>query len=137
MPQAISLLTDGDLTGRIINVFYRAYDELGYGFVEKVYANTLAIELACAGIAFEREVPVDVYYKGQKVGHYRADFVIERRIVLELKACRAVDDADRRQLLNYLRATSLELGLLLHFGPKPAFKRLIFENRRKHALPRR
>src|SRR3954462_10504309 len=86
------MLIDGDITGLIINAFYKVYDELGYGFLESVYANALAIELTRLGLSFVREAQVDVFYKGIKVGHYRADFVIEGRVVLELKACRAIDE---------------------------------------------
>ena len=99
-----------------------------------MYRNALAYELEKRGVACAREVPVEVWYKGQKIGHFRADLVVEQCIVLEVKASKSVDDADRRQLLNYLRATQLELGLLLHFGPKAAFQRLIFENQPKRGL---
>jgi len=129
-----STLTHGDLTGRIINAFYAVYDELGYGFLESVYRGALAYELRERGLALSVEEPVDVWYKGTKIGHYRADIVIERRIVIEVKAAKATDESDRRQLLNYLRATKLEVGLLLHFGPKAAFQRLVFENKRKTGI---
>ena len=130
-PQA---LTDGDLTGKIINAFYAAYDELGYGFLESVYSAAMAYELERRGLKFTREASVDVYYRGFKVGHFRTDIVVEGRVLVEIKASRSIDESDRRQILNYLRATNLEVALLLHFGPKANFLRLIFENTRKRSL---
>jgi GxxExxY protein len=127
-------LKEADLTGKIINAFYTVYDELGYGFLETVYTGAICIELTNRGVAFSREGPIDVFYKGIKVGHYKADIIVAERVVIEVKASRTTDDSDRRQLLNYLRATSLELGLMLHFGPKANFQRLIFENDRKRSL---
>jgi len=127
-------LTDRDLTGRIINAFYCVYDELGYGFLETVYKNALALEFALRGIPFAREHDVEVYYKGSKISRYRADFVVDGRVTLEVKATFAIDDGDRRQLRNYLKATEIELGFLLHFGPKASFHRLIHTNDRKRSL---
>ncbi len=126
-------LAHGETSGQIIGAFYAVYDELGHGFLESVYRKALVYELERRGLAVATEAPVDVWYKGTKVGHYRADAIIDEVVVVEVKAGKASDDADRRQLLNYLRATSLEVGLLLHFGPKPAFHRMIFEDRRKGA----
>jgi GxxExxY protein len=128
------MLTHGDVTGRIIKCFYRVYDELGFGFFESVYGGALAMELTREELRIVREAPVDVWYKGEKIGFYRADFLVEGSVVLELKACEKVGEKDERQLLNSLRATNLEVGLLLHFGPKPGFKRLVFDNARKRAL---
>jgi GxxExxY protein len=126
-------LMHGDLTGRIIGGFYAVYDELGYGFLESVYRNALVYELLQRGLSASIETPVDVWYKGQRVGHYRADIIVAETVVIEAKASRAIDEADRKQLMNYLRATNLEVGLLLHFGPKAAFQRIVFENQRKRA----
>lgn len=131
MPEPV--LKDADLTARAIGAFYMVYDDLGYGFLENVYCSALAIELGNQHLAFTREAPVDVMYRGAKVGHYRSDFIIENRLVIEVKASKALCDEHFRQVLNYLRATNLELALLLHFGPKPFFRRLIFDNHRKRA----
>ena len=121
----------GDLTRSLIGVFYRVYDRLGFGFLESVYRNAFAKELEKLGIKFEREVAIDVWYDGSRIGHFRADFLIEGKIILEIKASQAIVEADRKQLLNYLRASKIELGLLLHFGPKPFFQRLIYSNQKK------
>lgn len=102
------------------------YNALGYGFLEHVYSNALSLELRMRGLRVEREVPVEVQYHGQAVGHYRMDMVVEGRVIIEIKSSIALCEADRRQLFNYLRASRVALGLLLHFGPKPAFKRYTF-----------
>lgn len=128
-------LLEAQTTGEVIRLFYRVYDRLGFGFLESVYANALAHELAAAGVPFEREVPVDVWYDGVRMGYYRADFIVASRVVLELKATALLSDADGRQLLNCLRCTRLEVGLLLHFGPKAAFDRKFYTNDRKRDLP--
>jgi GxxExxY protein len=127
-------LRESALTAAIIKVFFRVYDQLGYGLLESVYATCLAFELEAAGIPFVREAAIAVHYKGQLAGHFRADFLIDGKVIIELKATRNIDDADRRQLLNYMRCSTIELGLLLHFGPKPAFHRFIFDNDRKQGL---
>lgn len=121
---------DGDfpgseLTREVIAAFYDVYNHLRAGYLEAVYAGALAIELRRRGIAFRREARLDVRYKGQLAGVYRADFLVERRLVLELKACTAAGDLDRKQLLNYLRITRMPLGLLLHFGPEARVMRVI------------
>jgi GxxExxY protein len=125
-----------DLTERIIAAFYRVYDRLGFGFLESVYKNALANEFRRNSIAFEREVAIDVWDLGECVGHFRADFLVEGKVLLEVKATQALCEADRKQLLNYLRGSSVELGLLLHFGEKAKFERLISTNDRKSALVR-
>jgi GxxExxY protein len=124
-------LLHGEITGKIIGAFYAVYDELGYGFLESVYRQALSIELRERELDVQVEVPIEVCYKGKVVGRYRADIVAGHVIVLELKATRVVDDSGRKQLVNLLAATNLEVGLLLHFGPKPAFERLVYENSRK------
>ena len=120
-----------DLTERIIGLFYDVYNELGHGFLESVYEQALAIAFAQTGTTVERQVPVLVWFRGQKVGDFRADMMVERKVLLELKAARAIDEAHEKQLLNYLRATDIEVGLLLNFGVKPQFRRLVYENERK------
>ncbi|HEY7234836.1 MAG TPA: GxxExxY protein [Gemmatimonadaceae bacterium] len=125
------MLREEGLTGTIIRCFYRVYDEMGFGFLESVYRRALERELREAGLYFESEALIDVWYRGDKVGHFRADLVIDRKVIVEIKASAALGPADRKQLLNYLRASSVELGMLLHFGPKARFERLIFTNDQK------
>lgn len=127
-------MVEAALTGQVIGAFYSTYDALGFGFLESVYCNALALELRARGISFRREAPIDVWMRGVRVGHFRADFVVEDGIVLEVKASRTLDEGNRRQLLNYLRATKIEIGLLLHFGPKPEFHRYFMGNSTKASL---
>ena len=120
-----------DLTDIASGAFYRVYNGMGFGFLESVYRNALAMELTKAGVDFEREVPIDVWWDGERVGHFRADFLVEHRVILEVKASQAIGEADRKQLMNYLRGSQVEVGLLLHFGPRPAVKRVLYTNDRK------
>jgi GxxExxY protein len=120
-----------DLTEKIIGVFYEVYNELGHGFLESVYESAMALALSQAGLNVERQSPLQVRFRGAVVGDFRADMLVERAILLELKAGRDLDPSHEAQLLNYLRASEIEIGLLLNFGPKPQFKRLVFENSRK------
>jgi GxxExxY protein len=113
------------LTRVIIGAFRRAYNRLDYGFLEHVYREALVLELTKLGLHVRREAAIDVWYDGVRIGTYRADLIVEDAVVVELKSSRALDDEARRQLLNYLRCTDIEVGLLLHFGPKPSVKRLI------------
>lgn len=124
-------LLDAEVTGAIIRLFFRVYDRLGFGYLESVYCEALAYELSRAGMPFAREAALDVWYEGHRVGRFRADFVVAERVVVEAKACEIVNEAHRRQLLNYLRGSRLEVGLLLHFGPKARFHRLIYTNDHK------
>ena len=123
-----------DLTDICIGAFYRVYNRLGFGFLESVYRNALAKELTKAGVPFEREVPIDVWYDGEKIGHFKADFLVDRRVILEVKASQILSEADRKQLLNYLRGSRVEVGLLLHFGPKATVERTIYTNDRKELV---
>ncbi len=116
------------ITRRVIGAFYDVYNSLGYGFLESVYANALAIELVERGLHVVREARAEVRYKGEVVGMFRADLLVESRVVVELKASRHLDPAHGRQLINYLRSTDLEVGLLLHFGPRASFQRFISSN---------
>ena len=118
-------LLHGDITGEIISSFYAVYNELGYGFVEAVYVRALAIELFQRRMNVAREVPVTVFYKGVTVGTFRADLIVSETVVVEVKAGEQTTDFDRHQLLNYLRASGKEVGLLLHFGPKAVLRRVI------------
>ncbi len=117
-----------ELTDQILAVFYDVYNELGYGFLESVYRNALRLALSQNGLRIEQEVPVSVIFRGQSVGDFRADLVVNGIILLELKTADAIVRAHEAQVINYLRSTSLELGLILNFGPKPQVRRLILDN---------
>ena len=106
---------------------------LGYGFLEKVYENALILELQKRGLTAEQQLPIKVYYEGQVVGEYFADLLVNSLVILELKAAEQIIKAHEAQLVNYLKATDLEVGLILNFGPKAEFKRKIFSNNRKPA----
>jgi len=117
------------LTREVIAAFFEVYNFFKPGYLEAVYAGGLAIEFRERGIAFRREARLEVLYKGRIAGIYRPDFLVEEGLVLELKACAVVGELDRRQLLNYLRATGIPLGLLLHFGAEPNVLRVINSDR--------
>lgn len=124
-----------DLTERIIGSFYDVYNELGFGFLESVYHRSLLISLQQMRLFVESEVLLPVYFRGNVVGDFHADLVVERKVVLELKAVEDLCPAHEAQLLNYLKASTIEVGLLLNFGPKPRIKRLAFSNERKRFRP--
>ena len=119
---------DGDLTKRVIGVFYIVYNELGYGLLEAVYCNAMLLALNDGGIAAQREVPIDIAFRGRRVGHYRADLMVEECLLLECKATPALSRNDGRQIINMLKACPIELGLLLHLGPRPQVFRFISTN---------
>ena len=119
------------LTNEIIKAFYKIYNTLGYGFLEKVYESALAIESRQMGLQVDRQVPLKVYYGQHLVGEYFADLVVEKKVILELKATETIVQANVNQLQNYLKATEIEVGMLLNFGHKPEFKRKVFSNSRK------
>ncbi len=118
-------------TGKIIEAYYKVYNTLGYGFLEKVYENALIIELKKKGFASVPQQCIKVFYEGQVIGEYFADIVVDDLIVLELKAAEKIAQDHKTQLLNYLKATDKEVGLLLNFGKEPEFIRVIFTNDRK------
>jgi GxxExxY protein len=117
----------------VLAAFYRVYNELGTGFLESVYEAALAIVLGSMGLHVERQAPVSVHFRGSVIGSFRIDLLVESAIAVELKASRMLDRAHEAQLLNYLRASELEVGLLLNFGEQPSFKRLAYSNERKRA----
>jgi GxxExxY protein len=121
-----------ELSESILKVFYDVYNELGYGFLEKVYQNAMYLELKSQGFKVEPQKQIKVYYKNEPVGDFFADLLINDLIILELKACDSLVKAHYVQTLNYLKATNIEIGLLLNFGEKPEIKRLIFTNNRKN-----
>lgn len=120
-----------ELTDKIIDAFFEVYIELGYGYLEKVYQNSLFLELIVRGHKVEAHKEIKIYYKGREVGIYYADLVVDDLVILELKAADAINEAHQAQLLNYLRGTDKEIGYVLNFGPKPAFSRKIYTNDRK------
>ena len=121
-----------DITEKILYAFFKVvYPGLGYGFLEKVYENALAIALRQLGLKTEQQAKIFVYFAGQIVGEYYADLLVENCVIVELKAAQCIALEHEAQLLNYLRATPYEVGLLLNFGPKPEFCRKAFDNDRK------
>ena len=123
-----------DLTDKIIKVFYTVYNELGYGFLEKVYENAMIIELKSNGLYCEKQKPIKVHYHGQEVGDYFADIIVNDLIILELKTVETLLQEHENQLINYLKATDKEIGLLLNFSKKPEIRRKIFTNDNKRNL---
>lgn len=124
-------LKHGLVTDQILRVFYDVYNELGHGFIESVYHRSLVLALKSVGLNVSSKAPIPVWFRGTRVGRFEADVLVENCVLLELKAARTLDSAHRAQLLNYLRATDIEVGLLLNFGERPEFNRLIFDNVKK------
>jgi GxxExxY protein len=122
------------ITQRIIKAFFTVYNTLGYGFAEKVYRNAMAIELRGLGLSVASEFPIEVYYEGELVGEYFADLLVSNAVIVELKAAKELIEAFEAQLLNYLKATRYEVGLLMNFGPKAEFVRKAYDNERKGSL---
>jgi len=120
-----------ETTSKIIGCFYEVYNNLGFGFLEKVYENALYQELMDQGLSCRRQVPITVFYKGKTVGDYYADIIVEGKIILELKAAESLAEEHELQIINYLKATNIEIGLLLNFGKEPQIKRKILTNDRK------
>jgi len=120
-----------ELTEKIIGLFYKVYNKLGYGFLEKVYENAMVIEFKKEGIPAVAQFPIKVLYEEESVGEYYADILVATKVIVEIKATRNLALENEAQLLNYLKATDIEVGLLLNFGPKPQIKRKAFDNYRK------
>jgi len=127
-------LLHGDLTETIISVFFEVYNEVGYGFLESVYQNSMLVAFAARGVATDDEARIRVWFRGREVGRFRADILVDNTVIVELETARSIDAAHKAKLLNYLRATDKEVGLLLNFGPKPEFQRFVFQNERKKTL---
>lgn len=125
------MLLHADITELIIKAFYNVYNQLGYGFLEKVYEKAMLMELQKLGCEVEAQVPIEVYYDDQLIGKYSADMVVNGLVILELKAASALLEEHEAQLLNYLKATNMEVGMLLNFGPTAEFRRKVFTNSRK------
>ena len=120
-----------DITDEVIRAFYKVYNTLGYGFLEKVYERAMMIELDKFNLKCQSQYPVPVFYGHEKIGDYFADIVVEDKIIVELKAASNLCEEHEAQLLNYLKATDFEVGLLLNFGKEPQIRRKIFTNERK------
>lgn len=120
-----------ELTESIIKIFYKVYNSLGYGFLEKIYENAMMIEFRKTGIFAESQSLIEVVYDGEIVGEHAADIIVDNAVIVELKAVKNLADDHHAQLLNYLKATDIEVGLLLNFGPKPEISRKVFDNFRK------
>jgi GxxExxY protein len=119
------------VTEKIINSFFKVYNILGYGFLEKVYENAMFIDLTTTGLFVERQKPIKVFYEGNEVGEYFADLIVEECVIIEIKAAESLCREHEYQLINYLKATEIEVGLLLNFGKKPEMKRKVFSNELK------
>ncbi len=120
-----------NITDKIIKAYFDVYNKLGYGFLEKVYEKSMMIELGNIGLKCENQFPINVYYDNYEVGKYYADIIVENVVILELKAVKSICPEHEAQLLNYLKATEIEVGMLLNFGEKPQFKRKVFSNKYK------
>ncbi|MFN6962975.1 MAG: GxxExxY protein [Pyrinomonadaceae bacterium] len=120
-----------ELTDRIIGVFYDVYNELGFGFLESVYEDAMELALVDAGMTVVRQAPIPVWFRGRPLSTFEADLIVSDSIIIELKAASQLAEIHVAQLMHYLRATEIEVGLLMNFGPKPEFKRRVFENSRK------
>jgi len=120
-----------ELTERIIKIFYKVYNTLGYGFLEKIYENAMMIEFRKANVSAVSQSLIEVMYEDEVVGEHSADIVVENKVIVELKASKKLIPDHHAQLLNYLKATEIEIGLLLNFGPKPEISRKVFDNFRK------
>ena len=124
-----------ELTEKIIGVFYQVHNELGVGFLEAVYRESMRIALLQSGLMVEAEVGLPVYFRGLLAGIFRADLVVESKIILELKVADAISKSHEAQLLHYLKSSRIEIGLILNFGESPKIKRILMTNDRKPSLP--
>ena len=124
-------LLHAELTDQILGGCYAVYKVFGFGFLEVVYRNALAVELARRGLIVKKEVPVEILYLGVPVGTYRIDLLVNDKVIVESKTQKAITVADEKQLINYLKATPHEVGLVFNFGPEPKFQRIVYSNSRK------
>ena len=134
MPSVKPEYKHSDVTDRIIGVFYDVYNVLGYGFLEKVYERAMVMRLEKAGLTVRPQEEIDVYFDDELIGHYVADLVVNDVVLVELKAADKLATEHEAQLLNYLRATDIEVGLLLNFGNEAKVVRRAFDNHRKRSL---
>lgn len=120
-----------EITDKIISAFYEVYNELGFGFLESVYETALFIVLKGHGLSVERQMKINVYFREQVIGEFKADLIINQKVIVEIKAVKSFAPEHEAQILNYLKSTNIEVGLLVNFGPKFMFKRFVFDNSRK------
>lgn len=118
-----------EITEKIIKSFYTVFNSLGYGFLEKVYENAMYFELKKYGLFVEKQKRIQVFYENELVGDYFADLIVNEKVIVELKAAESLCIDHEFQLINYLKATNIEIGLLLNFGKIPDFKRKIYSNK--------
>ncbi len=121
-----------EITDIILKSFYEVYNELGAGFLESVYEKALNIVLTGYGMRVERQKDIPVFFRGNIIGNFKSDLIVNERVIVEIKAVRSLDSAHEAQLINYLKATDIEVGLLLNFGETPKFKRFAYDNKRKN-----
>jgi GxxExxY protein len=126
-------LLHSNITDEILRCFYRGGNKMGHGFLESVYRNVMYIELTAAGVKVKTGVRLPVRYEGRLVGDFETDLIVEELVIVEIKAGRAIDPSATAQVINYLRASQLEVGLILNFGPRLEFRRILFDNKRKVA----
>ena len=127
-----------DITAKILKAYFNVYNILGYGFLEKVYENAMIIELRKLRLECEKQKQIDVFYDNQNIGLYFADIIVENKVIIELKAAEDLDEAHEAQLVNYIQATDIEVGLLLNFGKEAQYKRKVLSNefkKHKQTLP--
>lgn len=122
-------MMNSDITDKVIKAFYNVYNTLGYGFLEKVYENAMIIELRKMGCQVEAQKNIKVHYEGKEIGDYYADLFVDNSVIVELKTAENICKEQEYQLINYLKATESEVGLLLNFGKKAEFKRKVFSNK--------
>ncbi|MFN0187632.1 MAG: GxxExxY protein [Bacteroidia bacterium] len=121
-----------DITEKLIKIFYKVYSKLGYGFLERVYENAMFIELQKTGLILKTQSPIKVYYDDLQVGLYFADLLIDDKVIVELKAAEGLCEEHETQLINYLKATEIEVGIFLNFGKKPEIRRKVFNDEYKN-----
>ena len=119
------------LTEGIIRIFYKVYNKLGYGFLEKIYENAMMFEMEKESLSAISQAPIKVVYDDKILGEYFADILVDEKVIVEIKAAKNLAPENEAQLLNYLKATDIEVGLLLNFGSKPQIKRKVLDNYRK------
>ena len=119
------------LTEQLIGIFFEVYNELGHGFIESIYEKAYIRLLAERDIKFEQQRPITVFFRGLELGEFKADLVVESLVIVEFKAVRFLDATHEKQLINYLRATNIEIGMLFNFGPRAQFRRLVLDNDHK------
>ncbi len=119
-----------ELTDKIIKAYYKVYNTLGYGFLEKVYENAMFIELKKMNLFVQKQKNISVFYESEEVGDYYADLIVDEKVIIELKAAEGLCEEHECQLINYLKATEIEVGLLLNFGKQPELRRKIFSNKK-------